>query len=412
MGSWRRWSAATTADQRDLEAGGGPDRPAGTPAPRVYLDHASAVPTHPAALSALGQVAADFAGDPARHHAEGRAARDLLESARGAVARAVAGAPERVLFTSGGTEAVHLAVRGAAAANRLRPRRIVSCAVEHSAVLAAADATEHEHVLVPVDADGHVDLDALAAALRPGAALVNLQHANHETGTLQPVAQAAALCRDVDALLHVDACQTVGRIPVDVGTLGADFLSLSAAKFGGGRGTGALAWSPRARFSPQLTGDEREGRRRSGLEHLPGIAAMAETLLHLRPDAPTGPAAAESARSDRLRRRLRDRLRALPDVEVHGPDNDALPHIVAASALYVDGEALVGELDRAGFAVHSGSSCASTSGQPSHVLAAMGALTHGHVRMSWGPGVSADDLDALVAVLDAAVRALRARVGR
>lgn len=381
-------------------------------APRVYLDHASVTPAHPAGLAALARVAGDLPGDPARPHAEGRAAHDLLESARAAVARTVSAAAERVLFTSGGTEAVHLAVRGAAAANRTRPRRILSAAVEHSAVLAAADATDHEHVRVGVDPLGRVDLEALADALRSGAALVNLQDANHETGARQPVAEAARLCRDADALLHVDACQTVGRLPVDLASLGADFLSLSAAKFGGGRGSGALAWSARARFRAQLTGDEREGRRRAGLEHLAGIAAMAETLLHLRPDDPAGPAAVEAARCDRLRRGLRDRLRGLDQVEVHGPDEGALPHIVAASALYVDGQALVAELDRAGFAVHSGSSCASTSGEPSHVLVAMGALTHGHVRVSFGPEVTDAGVEAFASAWEAAVGALRARVGR
>ncbi|HVL97920.1 MAG TPA: aminotransferase class V-fold PLP-dependent enzyme [Egibacteraceae bacterium] len=378
---------------------------------RVYLDHASAAPAHPAALAALAQVARSLPGDPSRRHAEGRAARDLLESARAATAAALGVAAERVAFTSGGTEAVHLAVRGVATANRARPRRILSAAVEHSAVLAAADASGCAHTRVPVDRDGRVDLDALAAALRDGAALVNLQHANHETGTLQPVAEAAALCRDADALLHVDACQTFGRLPVDVVTLGADLVSVSAAKFGGGRGTGALAWSPRARFRPLLSGDEREGRRRAGLEHLPGIAAMAETLLHLRPGDPQGPAAAEVARCDRLRRRLRARLGDLDDVAVHGPPNDALPHIVAASALYVDGETLAAELDRAGFAVHSGSSCASTSGRPSHVLVAMGALTHGHVRVSFGPDVAGDVVERFAEAFATAVGALRARLG-
>lgn len=378
----------------------------------MYLDHASAAPVHPAAVATLEHVARGFAGDPARRHAEGRAARDLLESARAAVAGAVGVDAQRLAFTSGGTEAVHLAVRGAALANRTRPRRILSSAVEHSAVLAAADATDHEHVRIPVDRSGRVVLDALAAELAAGAALVNLQHANHEVGTLQPVAEAAALCRDADTLLHVDACQTVGRLRVDAAALGADFVSLSAGKAGGGRGTGALAWSPRARFRPLLIGDEREGRRRAGLEHLPGVAALAEILLQLRPADPDGPAAAEAARCDRLRRRVRRRLRELDDVEVHGPDDGCLPHLVAASALYVDGEALVGELDRAGFAVHSGSSCASTAGRPSHVLVAMGALTHGHVRASWGPGVDEPELDGFTAALGAAVGALRARVGR
>lgn len=381
-------------------------------ADRVYLDHASAAPLHPAALATLEQVSRRFPGDPARRHTEGRAARDLLESARAAAAAAVGGSPDRLAFTSGGTEAVHLAVRGAAAANRTRPQRILSAAVEHSSVLGAADAAGCAHVQVPVDPEGRVRLDALEEALAPGALLVNLQHANHETGACQPVAEAAALCRDADALLHVDACQSVGRLAVDLAGLGADFLSFSGAKFGGGRGVGALAWSPRARFRALLTGDEREGRRRAGLEHLAGIAGMAETLLQQRPKDPEGPAAAEAARCHRLRRRLRARLSALDEVAVHGPQDATLPHVVAVSALYVDGEALVVELDRAGFAVHSGSSCASTSGQPSHVLVAMGALTHGHVRASWGPGVSEDDVDAFADTLATAIHRLRARVGR
>lgn len=379
---------------------------------RVYLDHASATPWHPAALAAHARVAAEFPGDPARRHAPGRAARDLLESARQAVATVVGATAERLAFTSGGTEAVHLAVRGAALANRTRPPRIVSCAVEHSAVLAAAEATGCEHVVVGVDREGRIDLDALRAALEPGALLVNLQHANHEVGTVQPVTEAAALCREVDALLHVDACQSAGRLPVSLDALGADFLSVSGAKFGGGRGVGALAWSARARLRPLLTGDEREGRRRAGLENLPAIAAMAEALLNLAPGDPRGEAATEASRCDALRRRLRARLPGLVgDLEVHGPDEGTAPHILALSALYVEGEALLAELDREGFAVHSGSSCATTSGEPSHVLVAMEALTHGHVRASFGPGVEAADVDAFATALAEAVRHLRTRLG-
>jgi cysteine desulfurase len=354
------------------------------------------------------QAARDLPADPARRHRSGRAARDLLEQSRAAVAVSLGGVAERTLFTSGGTEAVHLAIQGAVRANRTRPARIVSSAVEHSAVLAAAQSSGAEHIVVGVDPAGRVDLEALAAALDGGALLVNVQHANHEVGTLQPLAEVATLCRAHDALLHVDACQTVGRLPVDLAGCDADFLSLSAAKFGGGRGTGALLWSPRARFRALLTGDEREQRRRAGLEHLPGIAALAETLLQLSPADPRGVAAAEAARCDELRRWLRAALvTAVPDVAVHGPDEGAVPHIVAASALYVDGETLVGELDRAGFEVHSGSSCATTSGEPSHVLVAMGALTHGHIRVSFGPGVEEDDLARFVEAYAEAVSALR-----
>jgi cysteine desulfurase len=379
---------------------------------RVYLDHASAAPWHPAALAAYAQAARTLPGDPARRHTPGRAARDLLEAARAAVADTLGAAADRVAFTSGGTEAIHLAVRGAALANRTRPARVLSAAVEHSAVLAAAAATGCEHVELPVDAEGRVELDALERELAGGALLVNLQHANHEVGTVQPIAEAARLCRARDALLHVDACQTVGRLPVALDALGADFVSLSGAKFGGGRGVGALVWSPRARFRPLLTGDEREHRRRAGLEHVPGVAALGEALLQLEPAARDGAAHAEAARCDALRRALRAALVRVDDVALHGPTDIALPHVVAASALYVEGEALVGELDRAGFAVHSGSSCATTSGEPSHVLVAMGALTHGHVRASFGPGVEADDVAAFADAFADSVTALRRRVGR
>lgn len=394
------------------------------PAPshaRCYLDHASAAPWHPAALAAVEEVARRFPGDPSRSHRAGRAARDLLEAARATVAATVGAAPERLVFTSGGTEAVHLAVRGAVAARARPGRRLraVSTAVEHSAVLAAGDAVAGagvEHVVVPVDGDGRVDLDRLAAVLADddvATVVVSVQHANHEVGTLQPLSAVARLCAAAGALLHVDACQTVGRLPVRMDVLGADLLSLSAAKLGGGRGTGALAWSPRARLRPLLAGDEREHRRRAGLQHLPGIVALAETLLQLDPLAPDGPAAAEAARCDALRRRLRARLpEVVADVAVHGPDDDAAPHIVAVSALYCDGQALVDELDRAGFEVSSGSSCASTSGEPSHVLVAMEALTQGHVRVSLGPGVDEATVDAFVAAFADAVARLRARAGR
>ena len=325
------------------------------------------------------------------------------------MAHCLGGDSDRLVVTSGGTEAAHLAVLGSVAANRTRPPRILSTAIEHSSVLAAADGAGIEHVRVRVDRCGSVDLEDLEAQLKTGALLVNCMHASHEVGTLQPVREVAALCRRYDALLHVDAAQTAGRLPVDIEDLGADYVTISAAKFGGGRGCGALLLSPRARLRPLLGGDERERRRRAGLEHLPGLAAMAETLLQLAPGDPSGPAAAASARTDRVRRQLRRRLAdSAGDVAVHGPDDPAAPHIVAASALYCDGEALVRTLDDAGFCVHSGSSCATTSGEPSHVLVAMGALTHGHVRVSLDASVADEEVDGFVAAFAGAVESLRA----
>jgi cysteine desulfurase len=383
----------------------------------TYLDVASAAPWHPAALAAHAHVAEAFPGDPSRLHAPGREASDLLERARAAVAAALGGRPEGVVFTGSATEAIHLAVQGTAAANRTRPRRLLSSAVEHSAVLAAGDAAEqrlgHEHVRVPVDGEGRVRLDALEAALADGgAALVSVQAANHEVGTLQPLPEVAALCRAAGALLHVDACQVVGRLPVDLAAMGADYLSLSAAKVGAGRGVGALLTSPAARMAPLLTGDERERRRRAGLQDLPGTAALAEVLAALDPADPAGEAASRARACDAVRRHLRAALAdRVPDLALHGPGEGALPHLVACSALYVDGQALVAALDAAGYAVHSGSSCASTSGEPSHVLVAMGALTHGHVRASFDESFTAEAADDFVEAVAAAVADLRARAG-
>lgn len=383
---------------------------------RTYLDVASAAPTTAAAHAAAQRAGQIAWADPTRLHREGRAASDLLSSARQAVATTLGGSPQRLAFTSGGTEAIHLAIRGVVAANRRRPPRIVSCAVEHSAVLSAAHAVARDgavdHVVVGVDEQGRVRTDELEAALAGGALLVNLQHANHEVGALQPIAEMARRCRDVDAFLHVDACQTVGRLPVQLDDLGADLLSLSSAKTGAGAGAGALLWSPRTRLASWLTGDEREHRTRAGTQDLMRIAALAETLLQLSPNDPRGVAAEERRRADDLRQWLRTRLGAVEDVAVHGPAEATLPHLVAVSALYVEGQALAEALDGAGYAVHSGSSCASTSGEPSHVLVAMGALTHGHVRVSFGSEISAAELDAFASTFERIIGELRARLGR
>ena len=383
----------------------------------MYLDVASAAPWHQRALDAFQQVAEGFPADPTRTHQAGRSASDLLERARGAVAEELGAPTDGVVFTGSATEAIHLAIRGSLQVNRTRPRRVLSSAVEHSAVLTASEEAartlDHEHVVIPVDRDGRIKTDVLAEELAEGgAALVNVQHANHEVGTIQPLDVVARLCRAADALLHVDACQTVGRVPVSLSDLDADYLSLSAAKFGGGRGVGALLHSPRARFAGQLTGDERERRRRAGLQNLPGIAAMAETLATLRARSQNGEAAQAAAGADLVRRYLRGRLEQGPeDVEVHGPLEGSAPHIVAVSALYVEGQALVTALDAEGFEVHSGSSCATTSGEPSHVLVAMGALTHGHVRVSFDQRFTMAEADRFVQVFGDVVSGERSRAG-
>lgn len=352
--------------------------------------------------------------DPGRRHREGRRARDLLHRSRETVAEQLGVPDDGIVWTSGGTESVHLAVLGSALAavdRGDRRRHLVVSAVEHSSVLAAVERATAElgftATTVGVDRSGVVEVEEVLAAIGDDTLTVHLQHANHEVGALQPTHEIGMACRERGVLLHVDACQTVGQLGVTMDQVGADLLSASSAKLGGPHGVGLLAVGPRGRIAPLQSGDERQRRRRSGLEDVPGVAAFAVALKVATTQLDT-----ERSHRELLRRRLRDQLPAtVDDLELHGPLADAHPGIVACSALYVDGEALVAALDDAGFAVHSGSSCATTSGQPSHVLVAMGALTHGHVRVSVGPETTIEDVDAFIEAYADAVGRLRSTAG-
>ncbi|MBW3657688.1 MAG: aminotransferase class V-fold PLP-dependent enzyme [Actinobacteria bacterium] len=381
---------------------------------RLYLDHASAWPLRPEAATAWADAASAAWADPARGHREARQARDLLDRATGTTAELLGAADEAVVWTGSGTEAVVLAVLGSArAAERRgeRRRHLVTSAVEHSSVLAACerlrDEAGYELTVVGVDRSGVVDAEELLAAVRDDTLAVHLQHANHEVGAIQPTHEVSVACRERGVLVHVDACQTVGQLGLTLETLGADLLSASAAKFGGPRGVGLLVVGDRGRVDALVPGDDRQRRRRAGMEDVPGIAATAVALT-------VATARMDTERSARevVRRHLRARLpEAVPDLELHGPLADAHPGIVAASALYVDGEALVQALDADGVAVHSGSSCATTSGRPSHVLVAMEALTHGHVRLGIGPELTVDDADHVVDAIARTVERLRGEAG-
>src|SRR5215211_4250201 len=363
--------------------------------PETYLDAASTTPLHPRARAALLEALDGF-GDPSRLYGRGRRARMLLDRSREQLAAAVGAGPDEVVLTSGGTEAANLAVTGLARAARRR-RHLVVSAVEHTSVLAPARALAaqgFELTEVGVDHGGRVDPGELAAAMRDDTLLVCLQHANHEVGTIQPVREAADLAHERGALLLVDACQTVGRLPVDMADLGADLLVASGHKVYGPPGTGFLAASRRARLRPVLVGDERERRRRAGMENLPGAAAMAAAVGARVAEAP--------GEHERLAG-----LAAIPEVVVHGDAGRRLPHLVAFSILYIEGEALLLLLDAKGIAVHSGSSCTADTQEPSHVLAAMGAITHGSVRVSFLRDATEADVDRFLEVLPAAVADLR-----
>ncbi|ROO83820.1 cysteine desulfurase [Actinocorallia herbida] len=372
-----------------------------------YFDAASTEPLHPAARSALLDAFETGWADPARLYGSGRRARMLLDQARARIAARLSVRPDELGFTTSGTQAVHLGVLGALAGRRRVGRHLVVSAVEHSSVLHAAEAHERdggEVTEVPVDLFGRVDPAAFAAALRPDTALACLQSANHEVGTVQPVAEVAAACREAGVPLLVDAAQSLGRMPVPEGW---SLLTGSAHKFGGPPGVGLLAVRKGTRWRSPLPEDEREGRRVPGFENVPGAVAAAAALDAVAEEAP-----AENARLSELVARIRREVpRLVEDVEVVGDPERRLPHLVTFSVLYVEGEAIVTELDRLGFAVSSGSSCTADSLRPSHVLEAMGVITHGNVRVSLPRGASAAEVDRFLAVLPETAARLRRSAG-
>ncbi|MCP9984036.1 cysteine desulfurase family protein [Actinomadura madurae] len=276
-------------------------------------------------------------------------------------------------------------------------------AVEHSSVLHAAEMHERdggETTVVGVDRAGRVDPAEFAAALRPDTALACLQSANHEVGTVQPVPEAARACRAAGVPLFVDAAQSLGRADVPGGW---SLLAGSAHKWGGPAGVGVLAVRKGTRWRSPLPADEREARRVPGFENVPAIVAAAAALEAYRADM-----AAEAPRISALVDRIRTEVpRDVPDVEVAGDPVRRLPHLVTFSCLYVEGEALLTELDRLGFAVSSGSSCTADTLRPSHVLEAMGVITHGNVRVSLPRGVRSEDVGRFLSVLPDAVARLR-----
>ncbi|MEU6535988.1 aminotransferase class V-fold PLP-dependent enzyme [Streptomyces sp. NPDC047000] len=372
-----------------------------------YFDAASAVPLHPVARQALLASLDEGWADPARLYREGRRARLLLDAAREAAAEAVGCRADELVFTASGTQAVHLGVAGALAGRRRTGRHLVVSAVEHSSVLHSAQRLEDGGgtvTRVPVLRTGAVTAAAYGEALREDTALACLQSANHEVGTVQPVAEVAGVCGAAGVPLLVDAAQSLAWGPVEDGW---SVLTGSAHKWGGPSGVGLLAVRKGVRFAPPGPVDERESGRVAGFENLPAIVAAAASLRAVRAEA-----AGEALRLRELTERIRARVPVLvPDVEVVGDPERRLPGVVTFSCLYVDGESLLHELDRAGFSVSSGSSCTSGTLTPSHVLKAMGVLSEGNVRVSLPPGTPEAEVERFLEVLPGAVAGVREKLG-
>ena len=372
----------------------------------TYLDHASATPLDERAREAM-LAALDEFGDPLRLHADGLAARRLLDDARAIVAGAIGAQPDEIVFTSGGTEAVALAIWGGVRPVREIGHRIVTTTIEHPAVggvLHTLETDGFESSLVPVDRDGRVDLDAFGTEVRTrGTLLASVQHANHETGTLQQVAAAARLCRETGVLFHTDACQTVGRIPVEVAALDVDLLSLSGHKFGGPPGVGALYVRRGVPVAAYPCGDDRERRRRSGMENVPGVAAMA-AALSARLDDMADQAARQWALTDRLRAGIAQRVER---ASLHGHPTQRVPHLVCFSVPDLDAEILSMALDDRGFRIAAGSNCSGASAEPSSVLEHMGVPGTPSFRIGIGQQTTDRDIDRLLETLPDLVAELR-----
>jgi cysteine desulfurase len=377
---------------------------------RIYLDYNATTPPHPEVIDAVARMMRDEYGNASSVHAFGQRAKAVLDDARGQVASLIDADASDVVFTSGGTEADNLAIRGAAEALEPAGRRhLIASGIEHEAVLNTLRALERRGwttTVLRVGESGLLSPDAVRAAITRETALVSVMHANNEVGTVQPVAELAAVAHEYGALMHTDAVQSVGKIPVSVRTMGADLLSLSGHKFGGPKGTGAL-WIRRGlRLAPFVTGGRQERNRRAGTENVPALAGLGVAARLAREQL-----AEVAAKVGGLRSRLEQGiLRTTSGTLVNGDLTRRVPNTTNISFDGIEAESLLIALDLEGVAVSTGSACSSGSLEPSHVLRAMGlpaARTRNSLRFSLGGQTTEAEVDFVVGVLPALVTKLR-----
>jgi cysteine desulfurase len=377
---------------------------------RIYLDHNATTPVLPAAADRMLAVLRDEFGNPSSVHHFGQRAKAAVDDARSQVAAFIGAEPAEVLFTSGGTEADNIAIRGAAEVLESSGKRhLIASAIEHEAVLNTLKALARRGfrtTLLPVDDTGIVSPAALRDALADDTAVVSVMHANNEIGTIQPIAELARLAHERGALFHTDAVQSAGKIPIAVKALDVDMLSVSGHKFYGPKGVGALWVRRGVRVLPLLTGGRQERSRRAGTENVPGIAGMgvaAHAALTKMKD--------EGERLAALRDRLEAGiLRGVPGTAVNGSTAARVPNTTNISFDRVEAESLLIALDLEGIAVSTGSACSSGTLEPSHVLKAMGFNAHrtqNSIRFSLGAANTEAEIDRVIAVLPGIVEKLR-----
>ncbi len=376
---------------------------------RIYLDHAATTKPRPEVVEAMLPLLTDNYGNPSSIYSLGREAKRAVEEAREQVAAVLGAKPEEIYFTSGGSEADNLALQGVAWANERKGKHIITSSIEHHAVYDTCKFLQKrgfEITFVGVDHYGRVNPQEVAEAIREDTILISIMHANNEVGTIQPIAEIGEIARSRGVLFHTDAVQTVGAIPVNVNDLNCDLLSLSAHKFYGPKGVGVLYARKGTRFVPHIYGGAQERGRRAGTENTAGIVGLAKAITLAEEERER-----VQPRIKELRDRLRDGILARVDeVILTGHPEERLPNNLSLCFRYVEGEALLLNLDLQGIAASSGSACTSGSLEPSHVLLAMGLeheIAHGSLRLTLGRENTAEEIDYVVEAVATAVEKLR-----
>ena len=373
----------------------------------VYMDHSATTPVREEVVEAMLPFYRELFGNPSSVHAPGRTVRRAIEEAREKTAQALGAEPAEIFFTAGGTESNNITLRGAAK-KRGKPGHIITSSIEHHAVLDVCSelaAEGHQVTFLPVDHYGRVSIDQLQAAITPDTFMISIMAANNEIGTLQPLTAIGEMAREHQILFHTDAVQMVGQLPLDLKNLNVDFLSLSAHKFNGPKGIGALYMRKGVKVTPLYCGGGQERKLRPGTENVPGIVGLSRAL-----ELAVAEMADKKKRLEAMRHKMIKELLAISETILNGHPEERLPNNVNVSFKHIEGEAVLLSLDLEGIAASSGSACSSGSLEPSHVLSAIGLdhpTAHGSIRFSLGWGNTEEDVDYLLQVVPRVVDKLR-----